>query len=282
MSSISSSHQTARHERSALVLLAQAAGPPRAWYGKIGRLLTTLSAYTKFDAVDKKLSRLRAMGVIEALPNRVQLIVGSYDMLRFWINPAASDYYRTSNIDYTFHQVLRLFDEPASLIDPVGLFSTRDAIIGHVLQVVHANPYYDMQLLMMFDDGLEQMEIQTEMMVLGTHPRSASIGAIVEESDYHERLLSYVRTLRRERQAPPMLRANITEASPFAELERVFGTLSGSMKYFCSLPTDWRGGVRHMRDVRQFAGHLDANERHALTVFAPVIIPDIRPATPPP
>ena len=80
-----------------------------------------------------------------------QLFAGAIDMLRFWISPASADYYRSIGIDYAFHQVLRFLDEPASLGDPIGLFSTRDAIIGHLMQVVHANPRYDLELLLMHD-----------------------------------------------------------------------------------------------------------------------------------
>ena len=116
------------------------------------------------------------------------------------------------------------------------------------------------------EDGLEQMELQTSMMVDGTHPRSASIGAIVEEPDYHARLLDYVQTLRREGSAPALLRDNITEDGPFAEIERVFGTLSISMKYFCSLPKQWPAAMRHMVAVQEFGAHLSEHERDALVL----------------
>jgi len=33
-------------------------------------------------------------------------------------------------------------------------------------------------------------------MIAGTHPRARSIGAIIEEPDYHARLLEYVREFR--------------------------------------------------------------------------------------
>ena len=44
-------------------------------------------------------------------------------MLRFWIVPAAEDYYQQKGIDFRFHQLLRFLDDPASLVDPIGLFS---------------------------------------------------------------------------------------------------------------------------------------------------------------
>ncbi len=262
--------KTARLRNSAVVLLARAAGPPWRWPGKTFRLLRAIWKYLYPRVSRAKLARLEKLGLIAEIPTRGQLIVGSYDMLRFWISPAAADYYRSKGLSYTFHQILRFLDEPASLTDPVGVFSTRDAIIGHVLQVVHANPEYDMQLLEMFEDGLEQMESQTEAMISGTHPRAGSIGAIVEEPDYHHRLLEYVRTLRREGSSPPLLRANITEDGPFAEREKLFGSLSGAMRYFCSLPTGFRPGLRHMRKVKSFCGHLDEADKQALIAGASV------------
>lgn len=256
--------QTPRHLQPAALLLARAAGPPWLWPGKVGRLLATLWRYLKRRDIDKKLSNLKARGVIDEIPTRWQLIVGSLDMVRFWIDPAAADYYRQSGINYGFHQLLRFLDEPASVTDPVGLISTRDGIVGHVLQVVHANPHYDMQLLSMFDDGLAEMERQTELMLAGRHPRARSIGAIVEEPEYHARLLAYVQTMRQDGTAAAPVRDNVAGNPRFAELERVFGTLSGATAYFCTLPVNWLDGARHLRRVREFAGHLSASERRAL------------------
>ena len=260
---------TARREASALSLLARAAGPPWRWPGKWWRFFRTLWNYVDTRGIRKKLARLQAAGLVDEIPTRGQLITGSYDMLRFWISPAAADYYQQIGISYGFHQLLRFLDEPASLTDPVGLVSTRDAIIGHVLQVVHANPEYDMQLLMMFPDGLEQMELQSRQMIDGSHPRAAAIGAIVEEPDYHQRLLSYVARFRRDGHAPPLLRSNITADGPFAEIESVFGSLTTAMRYFCSLPRGFRASLRHMRRVKTFAGHLDPERRDALTANEP-------------
>ena len=266
--------QTARHRQSPGRLLGRAAGLPWLWPGKAGRLLAALWQYADTRELRRKLTLLHRRGVIADIPNRWQLLVGSYDMMRFWIDPAAADYYRRSDLDYGFHQILRFLDEPASLTDPVGLLSSRDAIIGHVLQVVHANPAYDMALLAMFEDGLEQLECQTQSVIEGTHPRARSINAIVEEVSYHHNLLNYVRELRSTGRAAPPVRENILSNPHFAELERVFGTLSGSMRYFCTLPTDWHRALRHVYRVTEFAGHLDEFQRRALVTGQPILAPD--------
>src|SRR5439155_7364873 len=142
----------------------------------------------------------------------------------------AEDYYREQGIDYGFHQVLRFLEEPASLVDPVGFFSTRDGIIGHLMQVVHANPVYDLQLLTMFPDGLAELERQLDEMIAGTHPRTASIGAVVEEPGYHARLLAFVRAFRLDPVAPPPLRDNVARSAAWRRREAVFGTLPAAMR----------------------------------------------------
>ena len=96
------------------------------------------------------------------------------------------------------------------MIDPVGLLSDRDTIVGHVMQVVHLNPIFDLQLIQMFDDGLEDFERQVEAMLAGTHPRHRTIAAIVEEPDYHARLLDYVRRFRADPDTAPLVRAEQT------------------------------------------------------------------------
>lgn len=240
---------TARLEESPLRLLGHAAGPPAVWSGKIVRLGKLLSEYGHL-AHRERLVRLANAGIIDAIPAEPQLFAGAIDMLRFWISPAAADYYEARGIDYTFHQVLRFLDEPASLGDPVGFFSEASGIIGHLMQVVHANPVYDLQLLMMYDDGLDALERELESMLDGSHPRAESIGAIVEEADYHARLLDYVRVFRRNPKTPPPLRSNIGES--WSALERTFGSLSAAMRYFCRLPSGWLPALAHLQRVKQF------------------------------
>jgi hypothetical protein len=247
---------TQRHRASSIALVRRALGPPSGLPGKASRLARILAGYARPDALDARLDRLRASGVIDEIPTRVQLAVGAADMLRFWISPAASDYYRQQGIRYSFHQLLRFLDEPASLADPVGFFSTRDGIIGHLMQVVHANPLYDLQLLTMFDDGVDELARQLEAMRDGTHPRAASIGAIVEEADYHERLLEYVRAWRRDPAVAPPLRSNVAASETWSELERTFGSLTGAMRYFRRLPTSAAAGLHHLLTVSEFPRHL--------------------------
>jgi hypothetical protein len=244
----------ARLRATPIALLRRSLGGPGELRGKLERLGAVLAGYADAAGLDARLRQLRDSGTIEAIPTRAQLVVGSLDMLRFWISPAAADYYARQGISYAFHQVLRFLDEPASLGDPVGFFSTRDGIIGHLMQVVHANPVYDLQLLCMFPDGLDELEAQIEQMIAGTHPRARAILAIVEEADYHERLLEFVRAWREDASIPPLLRGNVAGSEALSALVRTFGTLTDAMRYFCTLPTTWAGAAWHLATVRTFPG----------------------------
>ena len=239
----------ARLSESPWALLRRTLGGPRDLARKARSLWTALRGYGG-RRVDERLERLRALGLIDRVPSKIQRMTGAVDMMRFFIVPCASDYYVSKGISFGFHALLRFFDDPASLVDPTGFNSTPDAIIGHIMQVVHANPVYDYQLLQSFEGGLDELERQIEAVLDGSHPRAASITAIVEDPTYHRRLLDHVRAYRRDPDVPPLLRENVVRKAHFARAERIFGTLPGAMAYFAALPTTARGALRHLRTVR--------------------------------
>jgi hypothetical protein len=248
--------RTARLSEEPWVLLKQTLGSPRELRGKLEKLRDALRGYGQEERVLPRLQRLKRLGHIDQIPNRMQRIVGSIDMLRFFIVPCAADYYASKGINFRFHTFLRFLDDPASVIDPTGFNSTRDAIIGHVMQVVHANPHYDFQLLESFEDGLEEMERQVVQVLDGTHPRAASIRAIVEDPEYHERLLEHIREYRAHRDVEPMLRENVKQNPKFQRVERTFGTVPNAMRYFAKMPRTTTGAMRHLWRVREFPKHL--------------------------
>jgi hypothetical protein len=243
---------TARQTESACKLLLRAVGGPRAIAGKLSRVGRTLSILLRPSEIDRRLEQLRRRGHITAPPSKLQLAFGGLDMLRYFIVPGARAYYDSRGIDFTFHQILRFLDDPVSLIDPVGLLSDRDVIIGHLMQVVHANPSYDLQLLEMFDDGLDELERQVEAMVAGTHPRAGTISAIVEDPTYHARLLGFVRSFRKNPQAPAPIRDHDearTDPS-FVLAEKTFGELPSAMRYMARLPRTLPQLIAHRRNQR--------------------------------
>jgi len=238
----------------ALRLVADAIGGPRAVAGKVARLARTARLWLDPAEVRARLDALQRRGFIDRQPGRWQILFGGLDMLRFVIEPASRDYYRQQGISFGFHQLLRVLDDPVSMIDPTGFLSDRDTIIGHVMQVVHLNPVYDLQLLQMFPDGLDELERQVAAMVAGTHPRSRTIGAIVEDPTYHARLLDYVRRYKADPNTPPLVRKEQTlRADPvFAAAERTFATLPGFIAYCNQLPADLATLVRRLRRTHAF------------------------------
>lgn len=243
-----------RQTASAWALVRTAIGGPREIAGKLRRLRRTLALWLDRGEIERRLRTLEQRGFVRVRPSRLQIFFGGLDMLRFVIEPAARDYYRQKGISFGFHQLLRVLDDPVSMLDPTGFLSDRDTIMGHVMQVVHLNPIYDLQLLQMFSDGLEDFEGQVEAMVVGTHPRARSIGAIVEDPGYHARLLDYVRRFRADPDTEPMVREEQTlRADPrFAAAERTFATLPGFIGYCHTLPRGLFPLARRWRSVREF------------------------------
>ena len=244
----------ARLTESPLRLVAAAIGGPAQIAGKLGRLGRTVRLWLDRDAVGRRLALAEQRGLVATRPTRWQLVFGGLDMLRFVIEPASRDYYAQRGISFGFHQLLRVLDDPVSMIDPTGFLSERDTIIGHVMQVVHLNPVYDLQLLELFPDGLDELEAQVAAMVAGTHPRSGTIGAIVEDPGYHARLLDYIRRYRRDPLTPPIVRQEQTlrDDPTFAAAERTFATLPGFLAYCNRLPTGFATLARRWRSVRSF------------------------------
>ncbi len=245
---------TPRRTQPPLRLLLRAIGGPRQLAGKLARIGRTLRLWLDRAEIARRMAALEARGFVPERPGRAQILFGGLDMLRFVITPAARDYYRQREISFAFHQCLRVLDDPMSMVDPTGLLSDRDTIVGHVMQVVHLNPIYDLGLLQMFPDGLDELERQIEQMVAGTHPRYRTIGAIVEEPDYHARLLDYVRRYRRDPSTPELVRRDQTLRSDpvFAAAERTFATLPGFMAYCRRLPRNPLALARRLFAVRAF------------------------------
>lgn len=230
-------------------LMIRALGPPSVILNKSWRLAVTLFNTFYLTPQQRRLERLKDIGFIEAIPSQKQLWFGAYDMLRYFISPGADSYYKTKGINFTFHQVLRFLNDPSGISDPIGIRVPRDTIICHLLEVVHANPVYDLQLLDQFDDGLEEMEKQTAQMLEGTHIRYQSIMAITEDRNYHKRLYDYVKKYRVNPASPQMIRASGSARADasFLLAECMFGTLPSAFRYFNRLPDSLSALWRHAK-----------------------------------
>jgi len=245
--------KTLRQTAPPLTLMLTAIGGPRQIAGKLRRALRTLGLWLSFGEIERRLERLKERGYVARRPSRLQLVFGALDMLRFVIVPFARDYYEARGINFHFHQVLRFLDDPVSILDPTGMLSDRDTIIGHLMQVVHLNPIYDLELLEMFPAGVAELERQLEQMLHGTHPRAKTIGAIIEDAEYHERLLGYVRSWQRDRKTPELVRPSSLRDDPSAAAaERTFATLPGFVEYCSALPNDFSALLTRYRSLSGF------------------------------
>ena len=241
---------TDRLKQHPIKLMLRAIGTPKIILNKTKRLAITLFNTFYYPAMKKRLNRLKEIGFIEQIPSQKQLWFGAYDMLRYFISPGAASYYKTKNINFTFHQILRFLNDPSGISDPIGIRVPRDTIICHLLEVVHANPVYDLQLLDQFDDGLDEMEKQTKQMLDKIHPRYNSIMAITEDVNYHQNLLDYVKKYRTNPAERQMVRASgmAREDAYFLLAECMFGTLVSAFRYFNRLPNNFSDLLKHVKN----------------------------------
>lgn len=254
--------ETYRTNASPLALLRSAIGGPAEVRGKIERAERTFRSWRDREELRRRLQCLKERGYIEKLPTLPQLAVGALDTFRYFLIPGSDDFYRQNDINFTFHQILRWLDDPVSMLDPVGLLSDRDVIIGHVLQVTHHDPIYDLQLLQMFPDGLEEMERQTEQAIAGTHPRSKTLRATIEDAGYYQVLLEKIRTFRANPHIDRLAQEEFFrfKGKNFERAERTFSTLPGLLAYCARMPKDPAWLVRHVLFDRVIPPELAAPE----------------------
>lgn len=243
----------ARFSERPWTLIRRTIGDREAIRGKAQRAGYALANYAFPERIEDRLHNLNRLGYVGQKPNRTQMLFGAMDMFRFFIIPCAADYYRSKNITFAFHALLRFLDDPASMMDPTGFMSHRDAIIGHLMQVTHADPIYDLQLLAAIPGGLEEIQRQVEQMIDGTHPRADSIGAIIEDPEYHQRLLEHIVEFRADpAKCKPLLRDNVENNPHFKAIADVFGDLPSAMGYFASLPDRPLPALRRLLETGEF------------------------------
>src|SRR4029079_1294556 len=94
-------------------------------------------------------------------------------------------FYRSQGIPWVFHHLRRFISGPATMLDPIGLFAPRDAIVHHVLQTFHRHPLYDLVLLRAHEGGVEAMAAQARQILDGTHPHQRALASPIEHGGHH-------------------------------------------------------------------------------------------------
>lgn len=166
-----------------------AVGTPREILNKILNACSTL--VTTFNRKERqaRLTHLKDQGLLEAIPTEWQILNASRDMLWNYIIPSNGEFYEHYDQNQYWLQFLRVFDEPSAMMDPTGLAVSREMVVSHLLHVVHVSAGYDVGLLRMFPDGIEELESQLELFVAGNHPRQSAIETLLERQEYPAELL---------------------------------------------------------------------------------------------
>ncbi len=173
-------------------LLLDVLGGWRQNWDKLAQLYALLSAIVRPSVVRGRLNRLLELGHVDGLATVSQLLVAARDQMMLCAAQETRIFYHSQSIPWVFHNFRRFVSGPATMLDPMGLFSPRDAIIHHVLQTFHRHPIYDLVLLRAHPDGLAQMQLQADQIVAGTHPHQRALCSLIEDGSYHRRLPSEI------------------------------------------------------------------------------------------
>ena len=138
---------------------------------------------------DARYARLRARGLAGEQPTDWQMWLAASHMMRAYILPSNIEFYEAYDRPHWWWQLLRFLDEPSAMLDPIGLGISRDMVVAHLVRISHSSAGYDVALLCMFDDGVDELRAQLEQLVAGEHPDQATIDALIERPDYHRALL---------------------------------------------------------------------------------------------
>jgi hypothetical protein len=182
--------------RGRLRLLADVIGGFRQNADKLVQLMGFLVALLRPGRARRRIERLNLLGHADAFPTLPQLLVAARDQMIVSASAETKLFYQSQGIPWVFHNVRRFISGPATVLDPVGFFAPRDAIIHHVLQTFHRHPIYDLVLLSAHEDGVEEMEKQARQIVEGTHPHQRALTSLVEDGSYHARLPAEVAAFR--------------------------------------------------------------------------------------
>ncbi|HEY0712445.1 MAG TPA: hypothetical protein VGF45_07215 [Polyangia bacterium] len=169
-------------------LLLGAIGGWRQNWDKVRQVVALLVAFFRPALVRRRLARLRELGHIDVLPTLPQLLVAGRDQIIVSASEETKLFYKSQGIPWIWHNLRRFIAGPATMLDPVGLFSPRETVIHHVLQTFHRHPVYDFVLLRAHERGLEEMRRQIDRLLTGKHPHQKAFATLIEDGAYHARL----------------------------------------------------------------------------------------------
>ena len=229
---------------------AKAVGSPREILNKILNGWSTFVNTFNRKERRRRLQYLMSQGLLEAIPTEWQIWNASRDMLVNFIIPSNGEFYEHYDHNQYWLQFLRIFDEPSAMMDPTGLAVSREMVVSHLLHVVHVSAGYDVGLLRMFPDGIEELESQLKQYVDGEHPRQAAIATLLERPEYPAELLNAVQLYKQD----PEKHWKVTTFDTPDGCEELlevgldrYGTIGRLLNYSLSLPaTPWESFCKRM------------------------------------
>lgn len=223
--------------RSRWSLLMDVIGGWRQTRDRFAQLMGLLVAFVRPGLVRARLQRLRALGHVDVVPTTAQILVAARDQMFLGAVKETEMFYRAQRIPWVFHNLRRFLSNPATVLDPAGLFSPRETIIHHVLQTFHRHPVYDLVLLRGFDGGVEEMHRQAAQIVAGTHPHQRALASLIEDGGYHARLIQQIQQFRADPfvAAEPIPAGLVDNANLMLAMDQ-FKDLRGFTNYAARLP----------------------------------------------
>lgn len=169
------------------------------------QLAGLLAALVRPALIRRRLARLQVLGHLDPgpLPDVAQLLVAARDQMFLALGEETRLFYRSQGIPWVFHNLRRVLSMPATMLDPLGLFAPRDALVLHVLQTFHRHPLYDFVLLRAHEGGLERLGAALAALRAGTHLHQRALESLIEDGCYHARLARDLEEFLRDPLVPP-------------------------------------------------------------------------------
>jgi hypothetical protein len=226
--------------RSWVGLLFDVIGGPRQNWDKLVQLAGLLVAFFRPGLLRRRLERLRALGHIEVIPNMRQLLVAGRDQMIVSATQETKVFYKSQGIPWVFHNLRRFISGPATMLDPIGLFSPREVIVHHVLQTFHRHPLYDLVLLRAHEGGVEAMTEEAAQILAGTHPHQRALASLIEDGAYHQRLARDIREFADDPHMPARSVPNglLSDKMIMLAMEQ-FKDIGGYARYASRLNVGW-------------------------------------------
>ncbi len=182
---------------------------PETRRAKLGRVIRVLQNISDFQLVRQRLQMMADHGVTPEPPPLPKIYAGGLIMLFGVIIPDNRLYCASVGIkglNFYFHLLLRFIQEPASLMDPIGLFLPDLFVLAHhLLQDTHREIRYDLELTRMFGPQyLTWLRIYLETIIHGKHVERDMYLACYQDADYPEKLLEHIDAYIADGEAAPL------------------------------------------------------------------------------